>query len=680
MIEFELVFAWLAVTLAIAGAGAPVALAMLPALGRYAVAFALPVGLLVVGLVGLWVGHLSIVAGLMAGIAVLGVAAAAAAIDIDGFGELRDGLPAVAVFLFAFAVMLWLRALDPAVDPASGEKFLDFGLLRAHLRATRLPAEDIWFAGEPFSYYYGGQYLVALLARAAGVSARYAYNLGLATFYATVVTAAYGLAGAIASEHDAGRWAGLLAAYLVGFAANLTTFGRILFWVLPEPISAGVANAVGAPLDWLALLPRGFHYWWASRLVPGMINEFPLFAYLNGDLHAHMLSAPFLLLGIAGLYSYFRAGDDRTYRRTLLFGALPATGGFVAVTNPWSLSTFLGFVWLIVYFTPVSPWTALGRDGVALVDRGRGLGGATLLTAVVAGMAVAASLPFWLVSESTGFGIGLLPVRSPLWALLAIHGPFLLVLGPAIRRWLDRPLRPGHYVAGALVLGVAWAVDLAGLVLFGGLVLAGWLALRQSIPVRAKQAVGDPTDGDPPAGASAESINHPTPGFEALMALGGFGLVTLVELVYLREPAAPGRFNTFFKTYADLWLLLSIPAAVVLGRRLVESRPTGASSVWSRWRERVPVAVAVALVVSTGVYGVGAVHEWTTADDPVRATDDPTIDALEFARDRYPDRMRAIDWLDARSGTPTVLSASGRNIYDGYRWVNAPSSITGLPT
>ncbi|MFB6163918.1 MAG: DUF2298 domain-containing protein [Haloarculaceae archaeon] len=656
---------WLLACLAVGLAAVPVVSVAFSPLGRYATAFAVPAGLAVLGLVGFWIGHLSIAAGLVAGLVVLVGAGAVASRRVADWGPARRGLPAFGVFLVAFLFVLGLRALDPAVDPASGEKFLDFGLLAAHLRAQRLPVEDFWFAGQHVSYYYGGQLLAALLARLTDTPARYVYNLSLATFYATLVTAAYGLAGAVGDRKGSGTPAALSGAFLVGFASNLTTVTRAAVWALPD----GLARALfGGLADEWARAPAEFHYWAASRVVPGTIDEFPLFAYLNGDLHAHMLAAPFSLLAIGALYAAFRTpARRRRYRLAMTFGVFPAVAGFVAVTNLWSLPTLVGLTALTLYFGRAPPSSLLPavlseRVSIAGPARLRRLALSVALAAVAAALAAAWSLPFWLELSGPGLGIGLLPDRSPLWTLLVVWGPFVALTLPylahRLRRLPTTALASGSVAGSAVVVLVgARVASFAGAIGFAALVLALWFVLEHR-----------------------HRADAPPIGYEAVLLVGGFGVVCLVELAYLTEPSKVGRFNTVFKTYAQVWVLLGVAGGAVIGRYVralpAPRLPTSPSNL----RRTLPSVLLALFVASLGVYGVFAVQEWTTADGAVRATDEPTLDAVQFAGDRYPDRTAAIRWLGDRPGTPTLVSATGKSISEQYRWVNAPSSLTGVPT
>ncbi len=663
---FVAVVTWLGLCLALGLAGGLIALAVLPQLGRYAPAFGLPVALFALGIVGLWLGHVSITLGLWVSVGLLVAGAAVTVRRVDWRDRFRAGLPATGVFLVTVLFMLGLRAVDPAVDPASGEKFLNFGLLQAHLRASALPAEDIWFAGEPFSYYYGGHFVASLLARLTGTPARYAYNLSLATFYATLVTAAYGLAGAIGARWDAGRAAALAGAFFIGVASNLLPALRLALWALPEPLASVASPVADSVTTRGALAPAAFDYWPASRVVPDMISEFPLFAYLNGDLHAHMLAMPFQLLAVACLYAYFRTdADRRRYRQALLVGVVPAITGFVTATNAWALPILGGLTWLTLSVAPATPvtlgfdrlWASVtpGRNWLPVWPPGRRVVVSTLAVGVVTVLSIGWSLPFWLVSATSGMTPGLFPARSPLASLLVVHGAFLAVLVPYLLRRLPSRTGVRASVAGGgvtVVLTAALAPTVAGVVLFGGLGLVAGVVLR-----RARSA--DQT------------------GYESLLAFAALSLVVLVELAYLEEPAVPGRFNTFFKTYAQVWVLFGVAAGVVVGRFVASHRSLAVPHLSGRATRTVLVA---ALLLSTGVYGVGSTYQWTTEADGVRRPDDPTLDALAFADQRHPHQMDAIEWLDDRSGTPTIMSAPGASIWQEYRWVNAPSSLTGIPT
>jgi YYY domain-containing protein len=664
--EYGLVALWLATYLVVGLAALPLSAALFSRFHDAGAAFAIPVGLATIGIVGYLIGHLAFGwPALLAALALLVVASATVgdrtAVDERAYAE------AAVVFTVAFCFLLAVRAVAPAIAPlplATGEKFLDFGLVRTTLRAGALPPEDMWFAGESVKYYYGGQMLTALLSIFTGTAPRFAYNLALSGFYAALVTAAYGLAGAIADTHGPPRRvAAGLGAFFVGIAGNLHTAGQVLAWLLPDTLVSAVPG-VGSQADALAWTPSDFSYWPASRIVDGTINEFPLFAWLNGDLHAHMMGTPFLLLVAALCLSYWQTPDEERLRRQLILAATTPVIGLLAVVNTWDLPTAGGVVALTVAFAPSDPATLLPRsladrleerDGLAEELRRDGLALAGAMVVLAVGALVV--LPFWLGSASTR-SVGVLPSRSGMGELLLVHGGFLAVFVPYLagrtREHVGAQRQPRAIAWGviaALFLAGVWLAGFAGLALFGPLLVAAWLVLRRRTDV----------------------------GFETVLLLAGLGLVLLVELVYVVDPGSPERLNTVFKVYVQTWVLWAPAAGVALARLL---DPAGAlpSLDTPGWRSA-GTAIGVAVLLTTGLYAGFAIPAHLE-NDPVGA-EGPTLDGTAYTDARYPDEAAAIDWLDAREGQPTIVTAAP----GGYWWdpsdgegASAPASLTGLPT
>ncbi|WP_136717877.1 DUF2298 domain-containing protein [Halorientalis salina] len=700
--EYGLVALWLVVYLALLLAGVPIAATLLPRLADRGMGVALPISAAILWIVGYWVGRLSLSVAVWVGLVLLFGLVVGLVWVRDIELDRRVLAETVGVFTVAFCVLVAMRAVDPAVHPAGGEKFLDFGLLKSLLRAETLPPEDMWFAGEPVSYYYGGHLLVSLLTRLTGTAPQYAYNLGLAGFYAMLVTAAYGLAGSIAAHRDSPRWlGGLFGAFFVGFASNLSTPGQFVVWLLPDGVAGFVAGLFSIPVEGLANSLGDFGYWGASRIIEGTINEFPFFAWLNGDLHAHMMSTPFLLLVAALLFGYYRTPEsERTRRRLLVLGTLPPLAGMLAVVNTWSFPSVGGLTLLTLYLAPTDPRTLLPS---ALTERLRRPGNwageelTRLLTAgafgafVVVG-GVVLSLPFWFGTAS-GRGLGLFPQRSPLGPLLLVHGTFLLVFVPyLLRHALPRLQRRGRLgVMLLLVVAISVVTKAAVVALVAPLIGVVWALTRvvadrrETVTEPAPAAVGadggsDGTDPDETGGGPKAGTAPSMPGFEAVLLVAGAGLVLLVEFAYVQEQAGPGRMNTVFKTYMQVWVLWGVAAGVALAHLVWQHKPSLALS-GGRWKPAFAI-FAVLLIAGSGIYGTLALTDHFTAEGPMSQTDDPTLNATRFVETTHADEAPAIRWLDAREGRRTITSAPG-----GYQWnagagrgASAAASLTGHPT
>jgi len=659
--EYGLVVLWLAAYLVVGVAALPLVGALFPRFHDGGAAFAIPAGLATVGVVGFLVGHLAF--GWPALVAGLGVVVAASAflgdretVDERGYAE------AAVVFTIAFLFVVAIRAGSPAIVPLGGEKFLDFGLLKTLLRSGSLPPEDMWFADETVNYYYGGHMLTALLSVFTGTPPQFAYNLSLAGFYAALVTAAYGLAGAIADGHGAPRRvAAGIGAFFAGFASNLHTVGQVLAWLVPGDIVTAVPGVGPETTAWS---PTDFSYWNASRIIDGTINEFPLFAWLNGDLHAHMMSTPFLLVVAALCFSYWQTPESELRRRRLVLTAVGPVAMLLAVVSTWSFPTAGGLVALTVAFAPADPGTllppalaekVLPREGVVEEFRRDAVAVAAAAATLSLGAALAA--PFWLASAS-GRSVGFLPPRSGMGPLLVVHGGFLLAFVPYLAGRVrevvsvERPPRAVVWAVVAVAAGIgAWFAGFAAVTLFGPLLAATWLLLRARTDV----------------------------GVETVLILGGVGLVLLVEFVHVVDSGAPERLNTVFKTYMQVWVIWSPAAGVVLARLL---DPSGAvpSVDTARWRT-VGTVVAAVVLLSTGLYAGFAVPAQLD-NEPVGA-DGPTLDGTAYTYALYPDEAAAIEWLNRQPGRQTIVTAAP----GGYRWnpqqgkgASAPASLTGHPT
>jgi YYY domain-containing protein len=455
--EYALVLLWLVAFQALAFAALPVAARLFVRFPDRGASFAVPVGLAVTTTVVFLIGHV----GFGRWTAFLGVAALAALslvvlrrepdsrlIRPRGYAE------AALVFTVAFLLLVAIRAVDPAIVPGGGEKFLDYGIYRSLLRGDALPPEDVWWAGDHVLYYYGGHLMAAILTHLTGTAPEYGYNLALSGFYASLVTAAYGLAAAMGDARGASRTtAGFLGAFFVGFASNLVVPVTGLIWLLPDSLASGIADRLANAIDGSSasdLVAAGlseFGYWAPSRVIPGTINEFPLFAFLNGDLHGHMLSTQFLLLIAALGFAYYRTDPgNRRRRRVLALGALPPVVALLTLVNVWSFLTGLGVAWLALVFGPADPLTLLpgvatrtrsapvsdggaAAPGAAVAAEARRVGAAFVGVVAVGALAVVWLSPFVagiLLQSASNRSLGALPTPTTATGLLLVHGAFLL--------------------------------------------------------------------------------------------------------------------------------------------------------------------------------------------------------------------------------------------------------------
>lgn len=692
--EVGLVVGWLIAVLAIGLLAVPFAAWLFPRGDHGAYAFTL--GIVVVGVIGHLVGHLTyrlpaLVAGLVVLLALSAAAWTRVSIDRRALAE------ATALFVAAFVLLVGLRAVEPSAGTNPhwvGEMFLDYGILSSLERAGHLPPEDMWFAGETVRYHYGGHLLTSLLAGLTGTAPAYAYNLGLATFFACLVTMAWGVAGSIARPMAVStRMAAALGAFFVAFAANLETVLRVIAWLLPRRVTEALVSVVGADpavVDWS---PGSFFYYDSSRVITRQVTtatEFPLFSWLHGDLHGHVLVKPVLLLLVAvGVAYWYTSPDSRRRRVLLVLGVMPPIMGLTAVINIWSLPTVTGLVAVVLAFAPGHPLTLFTNDAlyrlrsrfapiettrdrvaVELLEGISRLMVSVAIATVALVLAVLWTAPYWafVVLGGPGGGISTWSAGTPPGAFLVVQGAFIigftLYLGARVAT-ADHRRAIGLATAAMVLAFVAVGWTVLGLAI-AVLVVAWWASWSDTLVT--------------PDGSSPSRV-----GPEAMLIVAGVGIILIVELVKLEGDS----FNSIFKPYADVWQLWGVALGVVAAR-LIDGwpldRPDRDRSVWAA----VSLVVVILLVLSTGVYGALAIpahiddgNSWSDATTQVRGEVGTTLDATAYLEVLYPEEAEAIRWVDDLEGQPTIVTG----VPSWYIWqpaagdgASAPSSLTGVPT
>lgn len=698
--EWLLVLEWLLALFVLTAIGAPLAAWLFPAFPRKGAAFALPVTLLGVALVVFWIGQVTF--GWHAVIAAVLVTAGASTLAYrrGGVPDWRAVTGAFGVFAAGFLLLVLFRASNPAITPAGGEQFLHFGLTKALARAPALPPEDFWFAGEPMRYYFGTQLQVTSLATLTGTPLRLGYNLGLAAFYGVLVVSAYGLVGAIVDAAGySRRLGGALGAFIVAIGGATTTAVRLLYGVLPEDLALGSGGpAFGAirhmPYEEAVLTqsnPAEWFWFYTRYVVPGTLQEFPFYAFIKADLHGHTLSTGYVVVAAALAYSYYRLPAERRGRRlAALIGGLGVVSGVFGFMNTWSLPTSVGLAWLAVAAADAHPATLLPddwaeriplRDGAPAGEVPSRVGRElwrVVLAVVPAGLVgligVALASPFLVFGDvPRNEGIGLFPPRSPLGSFLVIYAGLLAVVGaylldrgwPVARRY-DRRVVAGAAVIG-LLAGVLVAVPLAFPVLavVGPLLVAAWWLVR------------------------TDRI-----GFAGVLVVAGLGLLLSMELLFAKVapwPEGPTRWNTTYKVSIQAWVLLALgvggigaillsDARAAIAGLLTPSETTRPATSDGGTRRGATATVLAGVLVVVVVLASGPFPVLAAANQVgghLADGGDLHLDGLADHERLRAEEMAAIDWLDARPGTPTIVEAPGEAV---YAWTNPASSLTGVPT
>lgn len=319
---------WLATEL-IGLAALPYAFRLFCFLPDRGIAFARPLGLLLVGYT-LWLGGF---AGLPpdGGTAALLLAALTAGGLWLAGRDRRTLLSALrargryiilteALFLLAFVGYALLRAYSP--DIAGTEKPFESAFFQAVLQSPRFTPRDPWYSGEAMSYYYFGYVLLGVVTHLTATAPAVAFNLGLALTGALTAVAAYGLVYNLTRLRGRVRPATALLVALLGPLCLLlvSNFEGVFELLSLHGVSADwfyqaiAIHGLDGPQSSHAWYPTSHWWWWrATRLGSDWnVEEFPFFSFLLGDLHAHVMVLPYSLLMLAGsLHLLIRPGFAR---------------------------------------------------------------------------------------------------------------------------------------------------------------------------------------------------------------------------------------------------------------------------------------------------------------------------------------------------------------------------------
>ena len=613
------------------------------------------------------------------------------------------------LFLASFAALALLRAANP--EALGTEKPMELAFINAILRSPAFPPRDPWLAGYAISYYHFGYIITALLAKLTATPGSIAFNLMLALVFALSAIGSYGilynlLALKVNSDseenssfsiHRSAFLAPLFLLLVSNFEALLELLHQKgIFWVAGKEnfwtwLNIKTLNENPASLQ---PIPERFWWWWrASRVVQDydlagnfreVIDEFPAFSFLLGDLHPHVLALPFALLAVAiALHLYFGGWKGERKIFNFRFHITP-TGIFLVAFTLGGLA-FLNTWDILIAAALIAAAYTLRRA------RAEGWSWQRLEDFIYFGMltgiaAILLYLPFYLgfssqaggilpnlINPTRGahlwvmFGTLLLPILA--WMIVQRRGKvnwkhgFGLVFGLLIALWLFSWL-------------VAWAASIANSSLATNLIYSQGLTSFSEVFVQANARrlsyiAGALTLLLVAGGAvsllffkqmstddeQAEVRVRPADSFILLLILLGALLVIAPEFFYLRDQFGT-RMNTIFKFYYQAWLLWSLAAAY------------GSVKLLQRhWGFRVGLSL---LLVAGLLYPLYGVLSKTNGFKPAGGL---TLDSAAQIERNNPNEAAAIEWLQS-APDGVVLEAVGGS-YTGYARI---STNTGLPT
>ena len=609
------------------------------------------------------------------------------------------------LFFFAFGALALLRAANP--EALGTEKPMELAFINAILRSPTFPPRDPWLSGYGISYYHFGYILTAMLAKLTSTAGSIAFNLMTALIFALSAIGAYGILYNLLSFQTLDlspqvldnskikiQNSSLLAPLFLLLVSNFEGFLELIhqkgiLWVSGAPnfwTWLNIKNLNEAPST-LTPIPERFWWWWrASRVIQDfdllgsqqeVIDEFPFFSFLLGDLHPHVLAIPFALLAIALAFYIFIGGwHGETKLFNFRFSLSPAglfitalVLGGLAFLNTWDI---LPAAALIAAAYAFSRANSEGWHWERLED--------FLYFGMLTGIAaIALYLPFYLGFASQAGGIlpNLInPTRGAhLWVMFGtLFIPIFLWMIQLWRGKINWKLGFGLVFSLLFALWLfSWIIVLtasiansglaATLIQSQGLTGVGEL-FRRATALRLNYFAGGLTlflvaggavsllfFKKMPKNAEQDSGQARPVSFILLLILLGSLLVIAPEYLYLRDQFGT-RMNTIFKFYYQAWILWSLAAAY------------GSAILLKKYRAyQIGFIFLLTMALVYPVYGVLAKAHF---DQPL---------TLNSAAHVQPDETAAIAWLET-APDGVLLEAVGGS-YTGYARI---STNSGLPT
>ncbi len=721
-------FAWYLLITLLGWVTFPLAYKLFPALSDRGYTLSRAFGMLIWGYVFWIFASLGLaqndVGGLLLGLAILAGVSVWAFVNqkpeiVNWIGENRRLiLTTELLFFIAFAFMAFVRSANPEI--VGTEKPMELMMINGIMNSPTFPPRDLWLSGYSISYYHFGYVMTSMLAKFTGVPATMAFNLMIALVFALSAVGAYGILYNLLSLRQKSNVEGqpeienrkspivnsLLAPLFLLILSNVEGFLEVLharglfwkdgpnFWTWLD-----IMDLREAPAQTLTWAPTRYYWWWrASRVIMDydlkgnwtldVIDEFPAFSFILGDLHPHVLAMPFVLLAVAMALNIFLGGWRGTI--DLYFGQLKIskTGFFVAALmlgglaflNTWDIliaGALIVFSYALAQVRE-SGWGWERIEDVLL------LGVPVMITAYLM------YLPFFIGFDSQAGGLVpnfMFPTRgAQLWVMWGTLLVSLFAYLISLTRDHSANWRAGIFSALGIVLVLLVAMFVLGfvglklkpdliepIVASQGLSVSGFIAASMTrrlayigglltmlallVPSLSFIFHSKSESEDQPS----TFIIHNSSFVLLLIALGSL-LIIGPDFVYLSDNFGY-RINTVFKFYYQAWIVLSLASAygtVVLLRQL-------------RGAANVIFSITVVVVILVGL--AYPVFGFLTKTNNFKPFAGFTLDDFDRVQRENPDEAAAMLWL--RSAPDGVIAEAVGGAYSSYARI---SIYTGLPT
>jgi len=480
--------------------------------------------------------------------------------------------------------MLDVRFVNPTISYA--EKFMDHAFLASVMRNPVVPPLDPWFAGGTLNiYYYLGYWMFGCLGIVSGVPSNIAFNLALPTIFGLAAVNLYAIGTLLLEKF---RWLPLL----VLFIPNPSFFYQL---------------AMGRALTTVL--------WDSTRTISDTINEYPLFSFIWGDVHAHVISLfnqVFLIFLLLYAYQRWESLENHAKWIVSIFCALSL--GSMPLINTWD----------VLIYAPVT--LLFGTLIIWRVRKKTNSFSTCWHLIAVPPLAILCYLPFYLQLKTNTGGISIVQTPSNPLEFLLVNGLFIAIFFAFL--WRDMVKRPYLLLAAIpfILMGyVAAAIAVIPLI---------YLLARKH---------HDLSD---------------------ILGCIGLSLLVFCEIFYLKDNMGETyfRMNTIFKCYLPAWIILGIASTTMVGKWLSKSRIPVISA-----RNTTIITVTFVGLLSILPFIIPFTMSYGTG----------TLDGLAYLKDAHAGDYGGVTYLRTLQGDERIVEAEGGD-YTYYSRISSFTGIPAI--
>lgn len=415
------------------------------------------------------------------------------------------------IFFVMFLAWTYMAGFRP--EAYGTEKFMDFGFMQSMMKSTSVPAVDMWYAQEPFNYYYGGQFFAVYLTKLTTTSVEITYNL-MRTFIAALAfvlpfsLVRQMLANRMETEtHKNRELIATLGGLLAGGAVSLSGNMHYVIYSKIIPFIQKLKGIANEDSYWFPDATRYIGH--DPETMDQTIHEFPSYSFVLGDLHAHMINVFFVLTVLGLLYAWLKHNKGKSWCQPIVV----ICGLFLGIfqfSNTWDFAIYYVVICGTLFFGNLKRYSDEMRKGI---------GWSVVQWLELLGISILAAIPFHLSFDS-GMAQGIVISQN--------HSAFYQ-------------------------LCVLWALPFLVCGAFMIYYLTGMFKVR--LGKFMEQTQGSDL-------------------YAAILSLCAMGLVVIPELVYVRDiyEETSARSNTMFKLTYQAYILFALAMAYVLIRFIAGSQ------------------------------------------------------------------------------------------------------------